>query len=34
MRRGRNAAANDQGFQPRLSEGMIRCYMGVDRVVG
>lgn len=24
----------DQPFQPRLSEGMIRCYMGVDKVVG
>jgi len=24
----------DQAFQPRLSEGMIRCYMSVDRVVG
>ena len=24
----------DQAFQPRLPEGMIRCYMGVDRVVG
>jgi hypothetical protein len=24
----------DQPFQPRLPEGMIRCYMGVDRVVG
>jgi hypothetical protein len=24
----------DQPFQPRLSDGMIRCYMGVDRVVG
>jgi glutathione synthase/RimK-type ligase-like ATP-grasp enzyme len=24
----------DQPFQQRLSEGMIRCYMGVDRVVG
>jgi hypothetical protein len=24
----------DQPFQPRLSEGMIRCYMGVDNVVG
>jgi len=24
----------DQQFQPRLPEGMIRCYMGVDRVVG
>jgi hypothetical protein len=24
----------DQPFQPRLPEGMIRCYMGVDNVVG
>jgi hypothetical protein len=24
----------DQPFQPRLPEGMIRCYMGGDRVVG
>jgi hypothetical protein len=24
----------DQAFQPRLPEGMIRCYMGADRVVG
>jgi hypothetical protein len=24
----------DQVFQPRLPEGMIRCYMGVDKVVG
>jgi hypothetical protein len=24
----------DQPFQPRLREGMIRCYMGVDKVVG
>lgn len=24
----------DQPFQPRLSDGMIRCYMGGDRVVG
>lgn len=24
----------DQPFQARLPEGMIRCYMGVDRVVG
>jgi hypothetical protein len=23
----------DQPFQPRLPEGMIRCYMGVDKVV-
>ena len=24
----------DQPFQPRLPDGMIRCYMGEDRVVG
>ena len=24
----------DQPFQPRLPEGMIRCYMGVDKAVG
>ena len=24
----------DQPFQPRLPDGMIRCYMGGDRVVG
>jgi hypothetical protein len=24
----------DQAFQPRLPEGMIRCYLGVDKVVG
>jgi hypothetical protein len=24
----------DQLFQPRLPEGMIRCYMGVDKVAG
>jgi hypothetical protein len=24
----------DQRFQPRLPEGMVRCYMGEDRVVG
>jgi hypothetical protein len=24
----------DQAFQPLLPEGMIRCYMGMDRVVG
>lgn len=24
----------DQPFQPRLPEGMIRCYLGADRVVG
>jgi len=24
----------DQPFEPRLPEGMIRCYVGVDRVIG
>jgi hypothetical protein len=24
----------DQPFQPRVPEGMIRCYMGADKVVG
>ena len=24
----------DQPFQPRLLDGMIRCYMGADKVVG
>jgi hypothetical protein len=24
----------DQPFQPRLPEGMIRCYMGAEKVVG
>ena len=24
----------DQPFQPRLPDGMIRCYMGCDKVVG
>ena len=24
----------DQAFQPRLPDGMIRCYMGADKVVG
>jgi hypothetical protein len=24
----------DQPFQPRLTDGMIRCYMGCDKVVG
>ena len=24
----------DQPFQKRLPDGMIRCYMGADRVVG
>jgi hypothetical protein len=29
-----NGCIVDQPFQPRLPEGMIRCYMGGDRVVG
>jgi hypothetical protein len=29
-----NGCIIDQPFQPRLPEGMIRCYMGVDKVVG
>jgi hypothetical protein len=29
-----DGAIIDQRFQPRLPEGMIRCYMGADRVVG
>jgi len=24
----------DQPFQPRLPDGMVRCYMGTDKVVG
>jgi hypothetical protein len=24
----------DQPFQPRLADGMVRCYMGTDKVVG
>jgi hypothetical protein len=24
----------DQPFQPRLRDGMIRCYMGTDKVIG
>jgi hypothetical protein len=31
---GYNGCIIDQPFQPRLPEGMIRCYMGVDKVVG
>jgi hypothetical protein len=31
---GRGGCIIDQPFQPRLPEGMIRCYMGVDKVVG
>jgi hypothetical protein len=29
-----NGCIVDQPFQPRLPNGMIRCYMGVDKVVG
>jgi len=29
-----NGCIVDQPFQQRLPDGMIRCYMGVDRVVG
>jgi hypothetical protein len=29
-----NGCIIDQPFQPRLPEGMIRCYVGVDKVVG
>lgn len=29
-----DACVIDQPFQPRLPDGMIRCYMGADRVVG
>jgi hypothetical protein len=29
-----NGCIVDQPFQPRLPEGMIRCYMGADKVVG
>jgi hypothetical protein len=31
---GRRGCIIDQPFQRRLAEGMIRCYMGVDKVVG
>ena len=31
---GWGGAIIDQDFQPRLPEGMIRCYMGGDKVVG
>jgi hypothetical protein len=31
---GSDGCIVDQPFQPRLPEGMIRCYMGVDKVVG
>jgi len=29
-----NGCIVDQPFQPRLPDGMIRCYMGADKVVG
>jgi hypothetical protein len=29
-----NGCIIDQPFQPRLPDGMIRCYMGADKVVG
>jgi hypothetical protein len=29
-----NGSILDQPFQPRLPDGMIRCYMGADKVVG
>ena len=31
---GSDGCIVDQPFQPRLPDGMIRCYMGVDEVVG
>jgi hypothetical protein len=31
---GSDGCIVDQPFQSRLPEGMIRCYMGVDKVVG
>ena len=31
---GPNGCIVDQPFQPRLPDGMIRCYMGTDKVVG
>jgi hypothetical protein len=31
---GSDGCIVDQPFQPRLPDGMIRCYMGVDQVVG
>ena len=30
----RDGCIIDQSYQPRLPDGMIRCYMGVDKVVG
>jgi hypothetical protein len=29
-----NGCIIDQPFQPRLPDGMIRCYMGADKVIG
>jgi hypothetical protein len=29
-----NGCIVDQPFQPRLPDGMIRCYMGADKVIG
>jgi hypothetical protein len=31
---GSDGCIVDQPFQPRLPDGMIRCYMGTDKVVG
>lgn len=31
---GSDGCIVDQPFQPRLPDGMIRCYMGADKVVG
>jgi hypothetical protein len=31
---GSDGCIIDQPFQPRLPDGMIRCYMGADKVVG
>jgi hypothetical protein len=31
---GEDGCIIDQPFQPRLPEGMIRCYVGVDKVIG
>jgi hypothetical protein len=31
---GESGCIIDQPFQPRLPEGMIRCYVGIDKVVG
>jgi hypothetical protein len=29
-----NGCIVDQPFQPRLPDGMVRCYVGADKVVG